>query len=100
TIYLRRDREELDLTVRKDIYLGFDPGGDRRFGVALLDGNCVKCSTVSTVDDAMKWAIHACGSRRPAAAGIDTLLHWATTRGGMRPCDSRLRCRYPAMKNS
>lgn len=82
------------------IYLGFDPGGDRKFGVALLNGNCVKTSTVSTVDDAMKWAVDARGARKPIAAGIDTLLHWATSKSGMRPCDCQLRTRYPAVKNS
>jgi hypothetical protein len=84
----------------KGIYLGFDPGGDCRFGVALLDGDCVKASTVSTVDDAVKWAVDECGSRRPIAAGIDTLLHWATTKSGMRPCDLQLRRKYPGVRNS
>jgi hypothetical protein len=82
------------------IHLGFDPGGDHKFGVALLDGDCVKTSTVSTVDDAMKWAVDACEARKPKAAGIDTLLHWATCKSGMRPCDERLRARYPEVKNS
>ncbi|MBG0793606.1 DUF429 domain-containing protein [Methylocystis sp. H62] len=82
------------------IYLGFDPGGNRKFGVAILDGNCVKASTVNTVDDAMKWAVDACGTRKPIAAGIDTLLHWATSESGMRPCDQQLRATYRAVRNS
>jgi hypothetical protein len=82
------------------IYLGFDPGGDRRFGVALLDGECLKSSTVSSVDDAMNWAREECGSRQPVAAGIDTLLHWATSKSGMRPCDLKLRGMYPCIGNS
>jgi hypothetical protein len=69
------------------IYLGFDPGGERKFGVALLEGNCVRTSAVSSVDEAMKWAVDACKARQPIAAGIDTLLHWATSKSGMRPCD-------------
>jgi hypothetical protein len=81
-------------------YLGFDPGGDNRFGVALLAGDRVKASTVSTVDDAVRWAIDECGSRRPIAAGLDTLLHWATTKSGWRPCDYRLRREYPCTQNS
>lgn len=82
------------------IYLGFDPGGDRKFGVALLNGGCVETFTVSTVDEAMKWAIDACEAREPKAAGIDTLLHWATSKSGTRPCDERLGARYPKAKKS
>lgn len=87
-------------TTSNDIYLGFDPGGDRRFGVALLAEDCVKASTVSTVNDAVKWAVDECGSRQPIAAGIDTLLHWATTKSGMRPCDLQLRRKYSDARNS
>jgi hypothetical protein len=82
------------------IYLGFDPGGDRKFGVALLDGGCGKASTVSTVDEATKWAIDVRGARKPKAAGIDTLLHWATSKSGTRPCDERLGARYPKARKS
>lgn len=82
------------------IYLGFDPGGDRRFGVALLDGDRATACTVSSVDDAINWSVRVCESRRPIAAGIDTLLHWATTKSGMRPCDLQLRAMYPPMRNS
>lgn len=84
------------------IYLGFDPGGRCKFGVAIIDGNCVKASTVSTVDEAMKWAVDKCKARarEPKAAGVDTLLHWATGGGGWRPCDEQLRAKYPAVANS
>jgi hypothetical protein len=88
------------MAVRTGIYLGFDPGGDRKFGVALLDGNCVTALTVNNVDDAMNWAVHVCGSRQPVAAGIDTLLHWATARSGLRPCVLQLRTRYRRVQNS
>ena len=90
----------MTLTASKDVYLGFDPGGGDRFGVALLAGGSVKASTVSSVKDALKWAIDECGSHRPIAAGIDTLLHWATTEGGWRPCDCQLRKKYPGVQNS
>ena len=83
-----------------EIYLGFDPGGDGRFGVALLGGDCIRTETVSTVDDAIDWSVGECGLRQPVAAGIDTLLHWSTAKSGMRPCDLRLRTKYPAAKNS
>jgi hypothetical protein len=85
---------------RDNVYLGFDPGGDRKFGVALLDGECVSTSTLNNVNDAMNWANSVCGSRLPVAAGIDTLLHWATSKSGMRPYDLQLRDKYRAIKNS
>jgi hypothetical protein len=88
------------LSTNKGDYLGFDPGGDSRFGVALLGEDRVRASIVSTVDDALKWAIAECGSRRPIAAGIDTLLHWATAESGWRPCDCRLRRKYPSVQKS
>jgi hypothetical protein len=89
------------VTVRtnKGDYLGFDPGGRTRFGVALIAEERVKASTVRTVDDAVKWAIGQRGSR-PIAAGIDTLLQWATTESGWRPCDLRLRDKYPRARKS
>jgi hypothetical protein len=82
-------------------YLGFDPGGDGKFGVAILDGVCVTAASVGTVDAAMNWAVDSCGSRRPIAAGIDTLLHWATDQnGGLRPCDLGLRKKYQPIERS
>jgi hypothetical protein len=72
---------------RVSIYLGFDPGGDQKFGVAFPDGDCVSASIVSNVDDAMKWADSACRSRLPVA-GIDTLLHWATSKPRHAPLRS------------
>lgn len=83
-----------------EIYLGFDPGGDRSFGVALLQGDRMLASTVSNVDEAITWSVSECGSRQPIAAGIDTLLHWSTANSGTRPCDLFLRKKYPTVKNS
>ena len=87
-------------TSDKSVYLGFDPGGERKFGVALVSGRSIVTSTVSSVDDAMCWAVRQCGSRQPIAAGIDTLLHWATSKGGWRACDWQLRMKYPSVKKS
>jgi predicted nuclease with RNAse H fold len=83
-----------------EIYLGFDPGGDRSFGVALLDGGRMIAATASNVGEAINWSIRECGPRHPVAVGIDTLLHWSTGKSGMRPCDLFLRAKYPAVKNS
>src|ERR1700689_2446213 len=83
-----------------DIYLGFDPGGDRKFGVAILNGSFVKTGVVSSVHDAMNWAENECQEQKPKAVGIDTLLHWSTCRSGTRPCDKQLREKYSNVKNS
>jgi hypothetical protein len=98
--FLEAGGRDVALSTNEGDYLGFDPGGDSRFGVALIAEGRVKASIVSTVGDAVKWAIDECGSRRPIAAGIDTLLHWATTESGWRPCDYRLRRKYPSMQKS
>ncbi len=84
-----------------ELCLGFDPGGiEHRFGAAVLDGDRLAASHVASVDEAMAWAIGACGGRAPSAAGIDTLLHWATSKGGWRPCDLWLRAKYPRVRGS
>ena len=76
------------------------PGGSHSFGVACLRGVDVKASTVSTVAEALEWAATACGTCAPAAAGLDTILHWCDGPSGWRPSDWRLRTAYPAMSTS
>jgi hypothetical protein len=88
------------MTSDDGIFLGFDPGGDRKFGVAFFEGDRITASTESNVDDAMRWSLDMCGSRKPIAAGIDTLLHWATGGSSMRPCDLQLRMSFPLARNS
>jgi hypothetical protein len=83
-----------------NVFLGFDPGGDRGFGVALICGTEVKATTVSSVAGAIGWAAEQCGRRKPIAAGIDTLLHWCDGPGGWRPADRALRSAYPAARSS
>jgi hypothetical protein len=87
-------------SVMSDLYLGFDPGGDRGFGVALLEGVHIASATVSTVADAIRWASDACKTNRPIAAGIDTLLHWCDGAGGWRPADMKLRDAYLEVRSS
>lgn len=83
-----------------DIYLGFDPGGQSNFGAALLDGDAVASSTVSTVDAAMSWVVERLSGRTPTAAGIDTLLHWSGGRSGDRHAETVLRKLYPDARNT
>jgi hypothetical protein len=83
-----------------DIFFGFDPGGQHRFGVALLQGDDVRASTHSSIGEALSWACAACEGTRPVAAGIDTLLHWGTENSGLRSADKWLRDRYPEARSS
>lgn len=83
-----------------DIVLGFDPGGQSAFGMAILSGSLVRTGTVSSVSEAMDWARAQCGNRNVVAAGIDTLLHWSTARGGWRPADLHLRATHSSAKSS
>jgi hypothetical protein len=81
-------------------FLGFDPGGARGFGVALLRGTEVKADTVSSVAAAINWAATECHQSNPLAAGIDTMLCWCDGPGGWRPADRLLRAAYPAVRSS
>lgn len=84
----------------KELFLGFDPGGGSTFGVAALSGSAVTASTVSSVREAVDWAIAQSGGRDVTAAGVDTLLHWSTHPGGWRPADRYLRATYPNARGS
>jgi hypothetical protein len=83
-----------------EIFLGFDPGGVRGFGVALLRGTDVKADKVSSVAAAMNWASTECRRCQPCAAGIDSMLFWCDQVGGWRPADRLLRAAYPAARSS
>jgi predicted nuclease with RNAse H fold len=87
-------------TALDDVYLGFDPGGDRGFGVAILRGSDARAATVSAVSQAIDWALKECGTNEPMAAGIDAMLHWSDGPGGWRPADRMLRSAYPAVRAS
>ena len=78
-----------------DTFLGFDPGGKKGFGAAILTGSQVATVTVSTVAEALDWAVERCGTSVPVAAGVDALLHWCDGPSGWRPADKWLRTTYP-----
>ena len=86
--------------IQNNLFLGLDPGGERGFGVATLLGRTVKAITVSCVAEAVDWLVKECGSAMPAAAGIDTMLHWGDGPGGWRPADRKLRAAYPTVRSS
>ena len=82
------------------MFLGFDPGGINRFGVAIISGSLVSFKTVSNIKEAMEWAIEISRGQKPTAAGIDTILHWSTGQSGFRNADIWLRKNYPQMSGS
>ena len=83
-----------------DLFLGFDPGGDKRFGVASIVGSKVSFGTVGSIKAAKDWAIEASNGIAPYAVGIDTILHWATGQGGFRQADKWLKEKYPNASRS
>lgn len=80
--------------------LGFDPGGKKGFGAAVLAGKHAEATTLDSARDALAWAERACKGAAPCAAGIDALLHWSDAEGGWRPADRALRAAYPAVARS
>jgi hypothetical protein len=85
--------------------LGYDPGGSRSHGVAILclDAGGVltgKVATLRNVHEVFTWFRDGC-AEAPHAVGIDTLLAWPTqSNAGWRCVDSHLRETYPAVANS
>jgi hypothetical protein len=55
-------------SIRKEQRRGLT-GGKNGFGAAMLVGREVATVTVSTVAEALDWAVERCGSRIPVAAG-------------------------------
>jgi hypothetical protein len=82
------------------VVLGFDPGGGRSFGAAVLSRSEFAATTVGCVRDALAWAIERCGDQVPVAAGIDARLHWSDEPSGWRPADRALRAAYPRVRSS
>ena len=82
------------------LYLGYDPGGDGKHGVAAIYGKQATCGTVATAEDAINWLIERCASCEPSAFGIDTLTLWSTGLAGWRPADRALRAAYPVVAAS
>ncbi len=82
------------------LVLGFDPGGAKGFGCCSLRSGSYSTSTVSTINEAMRWAIAVCRDEKPVSAGIDTLLHWSDGPSGWRRADQYLQQPYSGAKSS
>jgi len=83
-----------------DIYLGFDPGGDKRFGWAVCSSKAGTLHVRSTGEassageavEAVKELLSHISKPRPVVgAGIDAPLFWAEN-GGPRDVDETVRC--------
>lgn len=79
----------------RDLFFGFDPGGQNNFGWAVLEmGNSDQAKildkgTVSDAQQAISEALRAAESVAPKGVGIDAPLHW--TLNGSRQVDQYLR---------
>ncbi len=90
------------------LYLGYDPGGDKKHGVAelSLDHSTgavtrVQTSLASNADAALAHFRSRGAQDEPIGGiGIDTLTEWCLGNAGWRPADLWLRATYPAAKNS
>ena len=84
------------------IFLGYDPGGRDKHGVAAVDiaasGNFRRKPNTRTLRNASEVEAWLKDQRRGTAIGIDTLLAWS--RFDDRTCDVWLRERYPEHKKS
>ena len=83
-------------------WVGADPGGEKKFGLAFLDATEERnshCITVSSVDDAVK-EVEKRGEL--LGVGIDAPMWWASRKGGSRRADERIRSihRHTDMKSS
>jgi hypothetical protein len=78
--------------------LGFDPGG--KIGCCVLRADSFRTETVSSIEEAMRWAAADCDGETPDCAGIDTLLHWSDGRARWRPADRFLQETYPEASSS
>ena len=73
-------------------WVGADPGGKDKFGLAFLDvAGALCCTTVSSVDKAAEKII---AKGKPLGLGIDAPMWWSTRGGGGREADERIRKGY------
>lgn len=91
----RRFRSANKMTNEPAFWVGADPGGAGKFGVAILDeqGNArIRC--VDCADSAVAFVV-ANLDRAPAGVGVDAPLWWSSGLSGDRAADQWLRDTYP-----
>ena len=83
------------------IIVGYDPGGDRKHGLALLTVNGGKVVEIQTKTHAtVQCVLNELSKIDPLAIGLDTLTCWSSGRAGWRPADRALQMRYPEVSDS
>ena len=74
-------------------WVGADPGGKGKFGLAFLDetGKQLTCDSVSSVDEAVGKIV---SRGAPLGIGIDAPMWWSSRKGASRKVDERIRKKY------
>lgn len=75
-------------------WVGADPGGEKKFGLAFLDAvdeRASDCITVSSVDDAVREVEKRGG---PLGLGIDAPMWWTSREKGFRKADEKIKDKY------
>lgn len=85
-----------------DLFLGYDPGGNGKHGICILELkgkslNVKVCEKVLTVNHVLA-KIDSCDGFR--AAGIDTFTTWSAAKSGWRASDLWLRNEYKELSTS
>jgi predicted nuclease with RNAse H fold len=76
------------------IWIGIDPGGEDKFGVAILtSGGSCRTWSVDFVDEAIELIGEHVRSE-PAGIGVDAPLWWSSGRAGLRKADQWIRDEY------
>ena len=81
------------------VWIGADPGGRNKFGVAALSCNGdVESTRLSCAREAVVWAAKL--NADLLGVGVDAPLWWSSGASGARHADLWLRGRYPEARNS
>ena len=83
------------------MWIGADPGGAGKFGVAVLDSDgSATTALVDCTDEAFAYVLEHIREESPQAVGIDAPLWWSSGRSGSRSADLRLKNQYPNRASS
>lgn len=82
------------MKVNRKIWIGIDPGGKGKFGVAVLEDGGQQTATVNYADQAVEVVIEILNGRIPSGIGVDAPLWWSSGLSGDRQADQSLREAY------
>ncbi len=84
-----------------DVYLGADPGGVNKTGVAVFSPPSTLVSmNFSSVQEALNWYISQIKTDKAIAIGIDAPLSWSIGQSGWRKQDLHIRSKYSKYRSS